>query len=319
MSASSSSTAAWARRSSSSTSRSEDYGGLAGQVPRGARPQPAGRDPGRARVDDRGGRRGASRPTPSRPAPQARGVGARRAHARDQPQGRRDRAQGRRASDRFVAGSIGPTGHLPASDDPTLGKITFRELVEVFTEQAPRPGRGRRRPDHHRDRAGHPRGEGRDLRRARGVQADRPHGADPDERLAAAERRQDAARHRHPGRAHHADRARRRRDRAQLLDRPRGHARRDPLPRRDQPAAGALHPERRPAAPGPGGRDDLPRGARAARERRSRSSSSATASRIVGGCCGTTPDHIAAIVDRVGGRDARAAARRAGPALRVVA
>src|SRR6266513_5218395 len=36
----------------------------------------------------------------------------------------------------FVAGSIGPTGHLPASDDPTLGKITFRELVEVFTEQA---------------------------------------------------------------------------------------------------------------------------------------------------------------------------------------
>src|SRR5436309_3845764 len=38
--------------------------------------------------------------------------------------------------DRFVAGSIGPTGHLPASNDPTLGKITFREPVEVFTEQA---------------------------------------------------------------------------------------------------------------------------------------------------------------------------------------
>ena len=37
---------------------------------------------------------------------------------------------------RFVAGSIGPTGHLPASDDPTLGRITFRELVEIFTEQA---------------------------------------------------------------------------------------------------------------------------------------------------------------------------------------
>src|SRR5207342_798731 len=37
---------------------------------------------------------------------------------------------------RFVAGSIGPTGHLPASDDPTLGAITFRELVEVFTEQS---------------------------------------------------------------------------------------------------------------------------------------------------------------------------------------
>src|SRR4051795_7816443 len=38
--------------------------------------------------------------------------------------------------DRFVAGSIGPTGHLPASDDPTLGAITFRELVDVFAEQA---------------------------------------------------------------------------------------------------------------------------------------------------------------------------------------
>ena len=37
---------------------------------------------------------------------------------------------------RFVAGAIGPTGFLPASDDPTLGQITFPELVEVFTEQA---------------------------------------------------------------------------------------------------------------------------------------------------------------------------------------
>src|SRR5215831_19283667 len=27
---------------------------------------------------------------------------------------------------RFVAGSIGPTGFLPASDDPTLGQIRFR-------------------------------------------------------------------------------------------------------------------------------------------------------------------------------------------------
>src|ERR1700758_2715595 len=37
---------------------------------------------------------------------------------------------------RFVAGSIGPTGFLPASDDPTLGQITFRELATVFEEQA---------------------------------------------------------------------------------------------------------------------------------------------------------------------------------------
>src|SRR3954464_5842020 len=38
--------------------------------------------------------------------------------------------------DRFVAGSIGSTGFLPASDDPTLGGITFRELATVFSEQA---------------------------------------------------------------------------------------------------------------------------------------------------------------------------------------
>ncbi len=38
--------------------------------------------------------------------------------------------------ERFVAGSIGPTGYLPASEDPTLGQIGFRELVGVFAEQA---------------------------------------------------------------------------------------------------------------------------------------------------------------------------------------
>jgi 5-methyltetrahydrofolate--homocysteine methyltransferase len=43
------------------------------------------------------------------------------------------RAAGER---RFVAGSIGPTGFLPASDDPTLGQITFAQLRDVFTEQA---------------------------------------------------------------------------------------------------------------------------------------------------------------------------------------
>jgi len=38
--------------------------------------------------------------------------------------------------DRFVAGSIGPTGYLPASEDPSLGQIRFRELVGVFAQQA---------------------------------------------------------------------------------------------------------------------------------------------------------------------------------------
>jgi 5-methyltetrahydrofolate--homocysteine methyltransferase len=38
--------------------------------------------------------------------------------------------------ERFVAGSIGPTGYLPASDDPTLGDISFRKLADTFAEQA---------------------------------------------------------------------------------------------------------------------------------------------------------------------------------------
>jgi 5-methyltetrahydrofolate--homocysteine methyltransferase len=37
---------------------------------------------------------------------------------------------------RFVAGSIGPTGKLPSSDDPALSDITFAELSDIFKEQA---------------------------------------------------------------------------------------------------------------------------------------------------------------------------------------
>jgi 5-methyltetrahydrofolate--homocysteine methyltransferase len=37
---------------------------------------------------------------------------------------------------RFVAGSIGPSGFLPCASDPTLGNVTFAELVPVFAEQA---------------------------------------------------------------------------------------------------------------------------------------------------------------------------------------
>jgi 5-methyltetrahydrofolate--homocysteine methyltransferase len=37
---------------------------------------------------------------------------------------------------RFVAGSIGPSGMLPSSEDPDLGRLTLRDLVEGFREQA---------------------------------------------------------------------------------------------------------------------------------------------------------------------------------------
>ena len=37
---------------------------------------------------------------------------------------------------RFVAGSMGPTGMLVSSSDPSLSKITFEELAELYAEQA---------------------------------------------------------------------------------------------------------------------------------------------------------------------------------------
>ena len=37
---------------------------------------------------------------------------------------------------RFVAGSMGPTGMLPSSSDPSLSKITFEELAALYGEQA---------------------------------------------------------------------------------------------------------------------------------------------------------------------------------------
>jgi 5-methyltetrahydrofolate--homocysteine methyltransferase len=36
---------------------------------------------------------------------------------------------------RFVAGSIGPSGKLPSADDPELSNVTFDDLVDVFREQ----------------------------------------------------------------------------------------------------------------------------------------------------------------------------------------
>jgi 5-methyltetrahydrofolate--homocysteine methyltransferase len=37
---------------------------------------------------------------------------------------------------RFVAGSIGPSGMLPSSEDPDLGRLSLDDLVPVFAEQA---------------------------------------------------------------------------------------------------------------------------------------------------------------------------------------
>ncbi len=37
---------------------------------------------------------------------------------------------------RFVAGSMGPSGYLPSSEDPELGRLTLADLVESFRDQA---------------------------------------------------------------------------------------------------------------------------------------------------------------------------------------
>ncbi len=37
---------------------------------------------------------------------------------------------------RFVAGSVGPSGYLPSTNDPALGAMTYEELADVFREQA---------------------------------------------------------------------------------------------------------------------------------------------------------------------------------------
>src|SRR5574341_1325159 len=47
--------------------------------------------------------------------------------------GRGDRGEGQ---PRFVAGSIGPSGKLPSTNDPELSNVSFDELVDVFREQA---------------------------------------------------------------------------------------------------------------------------------------------------------------------------------------
>jgi len=47
-----------------------------------------------------------------------------------------DEYEAKTGIERFVAGSMGPSGKLPSSDDPDLSNITFDALADVFAEQA---------------------------------------------------------------------------------------------------------------------------------------------------------------------------------------
>ena len=133
--ASSSSTAGWARRSSSSTSRSRTTTGF----PAAATRPSCSTAPTSSRASTRRWSRPAPRswrPTPSRPAGSSSRSGAWPTTRCEINRKAAEIARKAVGEDRFVAGSIGPTGYLPASDDPTLGQIPFRELVDVFAEQA---------------------------------------------------------------------------------------------------------------------------------------------------------------------------------------
>ena len=263
MTASSSSTAAWAPRSSSSTSPwKRTTACRAGAMRRWCSTGPTSSRACTRRWSRRARR--SSRPTRSRLSRLKLDEWGLAEHTHEINVKAAQIARKAVGEDRFVAGSIGPTGFLPASEDPIARPDPLPRARRGLRRAVQGPARGRRGPPDRRDRAGHPRGQGRDLRHARGVQARRPQRADPGLRLAAAQRRQDAAGHGHLRRARDARGAEGRRDRPQLLHRPRGHARRDPLPRRVLAGARALHPERRHPAPGAGRRDRLPRAARPA-------------------------------------------------------
>ncbi len=227
------------------------------------------------------------RPTPSRRRASSSRNGARAAtrsrstaRPRDRPQRPRRDAL-RRGLDRPRPASS------PASDDPTLGSNPLPRARRGLRGTGPRPGRGRRRPHHHRDRPGHLEVKaavfgareafkelGGSCRSDLGLAASNGGkmllGTDISSALATLE--------------------------ALKVDviglncstGPRGHARRDPVPGRVQPRPGALHPQRRPAAAGPQRRDDLPEEpeplANTLGEFVERYGVS-----IVGGCCGTTP------------------------------
>ena len=194
---------------------------------------------------------------------------------------------------RFVAGALGPTGMLISSSDPALSKITFDELAELYREQAVGADRRRRRSAADRDEpgfAGDESGDRRDHARVQSRRAARADSSAGD----ARRHRPHAARHRHRRRHRDARRAADRRHRFELLDRSRAHARCRALSGRQLALLRQRDPQRRPAADGRSRRDDLSRAA-ASRWRQALGAFVRDFGvNAIGGCCGTTPAHIAA-------------------------
>ena len=239
------------------------------------------------------------------------------AHARDQRQGRRDRPQGGRRGPLRRRLDRPDRATCPRPTTRRSARSRFRELVDGLRRAGRGPDRGRRRPaSSSRPRRTSSRSRPRSSARAR--RSSRTGRAVPIQTLglAAAQRRQDAARHRHRARADDARGARR--STSIGLNCSTG-----PEDMRDairflgeySPAARPLHPERRPA------RSRAPTARRSSPRSPSRwptcsaSSSSATACRSSAAAAARRPSTSRAIARALRRRDAdrRRARRRAPP------
>ena len=204
----------------------------------------------------------------------------------------------------LVAGDIGPSGQIMAP----LGTLEFDEAVDIV-RRAGGGARGRRRRSHlDRDDVGPGRGPRRDRRRPAG-------GARlPIIATMTFDTRGHTMMGVTPEGGHGADRLGRRRDRRQLRKRPRRAA---AGPREDASRGTRCRPRR-----------EVERGAaradrRAGRLRhrradhgRLRRRDAGAGARIIGGCCGSTPAHLAAMAEALAAPGAAPVTSRSAPAGR---
>ena len=217
------------------------------------------------------------------------------------------RARARTAAPRFVAGAIGPTNRTasisPDVSNPGFRAITFDELRAAYGEQVARPDRRRRRSAADRDHLRHAQRQGRDLRHRRSV------------RGARRRRAGDDLRHHHRPVRPPAVRARRRKRsgiRSRTPRRSRSGSTARSAPRRCAPISpiSAASPTRWSAPiPMPACPTNSATTTKSPEYMAALIGEFAAAGlvNIVGGCCGTTPEHIRAIA--AGGAPARRRAR----------
>ena len=269
------------RRSTASTSR---------PAPTSSRPTPS--TPTRSRWPTTAWRTSPTSSTTSRPGWPARPCDEVTERTPDRP--------------RYVAGALGPTNRTasisPDVNDPGARNVTYDQLVEAYLEATKRPGRRRRRPAAHRDDLRHPQRQGGDLRprdALRGATAAAGRSiisgtiTDASGRTLSGQTTEafwNSVRHARPLRGRAQLRARRQGDAARTSPScpgsPTPSSPATPTPACPTPSASTTRPPTRPP-------------------RSSASSPTAGLVNLVGGCCGTTPEHIAAIAEAVDGKAPR--------------